>query len=136
MASTHRILKKLSKMQIIDEINISKFKVYQLSNNERVIYLNGFIKTTPNIIEKFIEEIKDIKGIIKVIQHGKETDSKVNMLIIGDEIDLSKIKGFIADIKSDYDYNISYMSLTEEQYDQMSKMGLYSGQKRTIFEKQ
>ncbi|MFW5891341.1 MAG: winged helix-turn-helix domain-containing protein [Nanoarchaeota archaeon] len=135
MATTHRILKSLVKSEIIKETNISKFKIYQLADNPKVKFLNSFIKESIKVVSIFVDKISHINGINRIILHGKEEKTRANILIIGQNIDVAKIKELVADIKEEYNYYISYMTLTEEQYDQMSNMGLYSGQKKLLFEK-
>ena len=134
MATAHRILRKLSKLEIIDEINISKFKVYRLGGNEKVVFLLSFIRESLKVVDIFVDRIKMISGITRIIQHGKPTEKKANILIIGKDVDTFPIKELVASIKEEYGYYISYMTLTEEQYEQMSSMGLYSGPKRILFE--
>lgn len=134
MASTHRVLKKLVRLEIIIEKNISKFKVYCLAQNEKVIYLRSFIKESQKVIEMFISRIRIFSSIKRVILHGKENENKANILIIGKEINSQRIKEIVADIKEDNNYHISYMVLTDEQYEQMSNMGLYSGTKKLLYE--
>ena len=70
MATTHRILKKLVHLEIIDEKNISKFKVYQLANNDKVIFLSSFIKESVKVINVFVNSVKGIPSVKKIIMHG------------------------------------------------------------------
>lgn len=135
IASSHRILKRLTKIEVIKETNISKFKVYQLAENERVNYLKSFFKESIKVLEIFIKEIEDVKGVRTVILHGKENATRANILLIGEGIDVSEVKRIVNDLKEQYDYSITHMSLTNEQYEQMSSMGLYSGTKKILFER-
>jgi hypothetical protein len=134
MATTHRILRRLVKLEVLIEKNISRFKVYILANNEKVTFLKTFIKETQKVVEIFVDKIKDLKGITQIILHGKESESRANILIIGDGIQAPKLKEVSGELKEQYNYYISYMTLTPEQYDQMSNMGLYSGQKKVLYE--
>ena len=99
-------------------------------------FLTSFIKQTVKVIEIFVKQVKDINGINAIIQHGKENQNRANLLLIGTDIPGTKIKEIIANIKEKYNFYISYMSLTVEQYEQMSSMGLYSGSKRVLYEKE
>ncbi|MFP4111443.1 MAG: hypothetical protein ACLFPQ_00075 [Candidatus Woesearchaeota archaeon] len=132
MATTHRTLTKLVKLEVLDEIKISKFKVYQLARNEKTNFLGSFIKQSVKVAELFVEKAKDIEGVEMIILHGKETDTKANLLIIGQEVPKEEIKSVAAELKEKYNFTISYLTLTQEQYEQMSAMGLYSGSKKIL----
>ncbi len=133
MASSHRILTKLVKLSVLDEIKISKFKVYQLLKNDRSAFLGSFIKQSVKVLEMFVDSIKNFPGVEMVILHGKEADNKANILIIGENVSKSDVKHVSADLREKYNYTISYLTLTHEQYGQMSEMGLYSGTKKTLY---
>jgi hypothetical protein len=135
MATTHRILTKLVKLGILDEIKISKFKVYQLAQNEKTEFLSSFIKESVKVLEVFIEAISSDPAIETIILVGKESDSKANVLIIGENVDAEKIKIAASDIKDQYNYKITYITMPQQQYDQMSSMGLYPGTKKTVYQK-
>ncbi len=133
IATTHRILTKLVRLNIISEIKISKFKVYQLSSNERTSFLSDFIKGSVKVTEIFVDMIKDDPGIESIILLGKEKESKANLIIIGKAIDGEKVKLATADVKEKYSYNITYMTMPAEQYEQMISMGLYPGTKEVLY---
>jgi len=135
MATTYRTLHKLVKLGILKEIKISKFKIYQLQQGEKASFLGGFIKQSVKVLELFVSQIRDMKDVHMVIQHGKSTEDRANLLIIGEQVDVAKIKVITADLKEDYSFTLSYLTLTPEQYNQMSEMGLYSGQKKILFER-
>jgi hypothetical protein len=132
LATTHRILSRLVKLEVLDEIKISKFKVYQIAQNEKTEFLGSFIKLSVNVIEIFVEMVKELEGIDLVILHGKETDKKANILLIGQTLPVVEIKAVVAELREKYSFTISYLTLTHEQYEQMSAMGLYSGSKKTL----
>lgn len=135
MATTHRILTKLVKLGIVDEIKISKFKVYQLARNEKTDFLASFIKESVKVLDMFIDMIKKDQNIESVILVGKESDSKANVLILGEEIDTEKVKIATSEIKENYNFTITYISMPQSQYEQMSSMGLYPGTKKEIYRK-
>ncbi len=136
MATTHRILTRLVKIGILSEIKISKFKVYQLAKNEKTEFLSSFIKGSVKVLDIFVDMIKDDDAIEAVILVGRESDAKANIIVIGQNIDSEKIKLASSEIKDQYNYKITYITMPMEQYDQMSSMGLYPGTKKTIYQKQ
>jgi len=70
-----------------------------------------------------------------ILLHGEEARDRANVLLIGDDIDSGKIKEICGSIKEEHNFIISPLTLTAEQYDSMSKMGLYSGKKNILFER-
>lgn len=135
VATTFRIVKKLLKLGLIEEIKIKKFKLYRLKEGPNTKFLEGFIREEKRILDLFIDGIRNIIGIGSVILHGKETKERANILIIGENIDSNAIKQICGEIKDKYNFTISSLTLTEDQFNQMSSMGLYSGEKKTLFKK-
>ncbi|MGM5482476.1 MAG: hypothetical protein ACQESF_03365 [Nanobdellota archaeon] len=134
MATTLRILNKLHKLDVVEISRISRFKLYNLKDNKKVKLLASVFKTDLRIMDKFIEMINNIPGLKKVILHGKEYNDRANVLLIGDNIDTGEVKRICAEIKEKYKYTINPLSLTDMQYEQMSQMGLYSGNKKTLLD--
>ncbi|RLE37969.1 hypothetical protein DRJ17_05290 [Candidatus Woesearchaeota archaeon] len=136
MATTHRILQKLKKASVIKERSISKFKVYTLMKNENADFLSTIMKHKPKAVETFIHEVIKVEDAIdRIILHGEERADRANLLLIGEDIDGGVVKSVAADIESQFNYRITFMILTQEQYAQMIDMGLYSGKKKIIWEK-
>lgn len=135
MATTLRILNKLNRLEIVEISKVSRFKLYSLYDNKKVKFLASIFKMDLRIMDKFVEMAKDLPGLKKVILHGKEHNDRANVLLIGDDIDTGEIKRISAEIKEKYKYTINPLSLTEMQYEQMSQMGLYSGNKKTLLDK-
>jgi hypothetical protein len=135
LTSTFRIILKLTELKVVRQLNISRFKLYKLDSNEMVDLLEPIIKEKKSVTDKFVELVRNTPGIFRIIQHGKETDSKSNILVIGEGIPPDEIKKMASVIKDNYDFNITYLTLTEEQYNQMVAMGLYSGEKKILFQR-
>ena len=135
MATTYRILQKLKDLSLVDEIKIGKFKVYSAANNDKVVFLDNLIKGEKKALKMFVNRVKELPGASSVILHGKDSDNKASIIIIGDEVDSETLKQLTFDIKEKYDFTISYLVLPQFQYDQMLEMGLYSGQKKILYKK-
>jgi len=135
LATCSRILHKLEHLDIIEARKISKFSLYRLKDNEKVKYLSRLFKEEVQFLKVFAHEAAKIKGINAIILHGKESADRANVLLIGSEIDPGEVKSLCADIKEKYNFLVSPLSLTHEQYSQMSQMGLYSGQKKVLYER-
>lgn len=134
MATCFRILLKLQKLNIVSVETISRFRLYRLQDNSKVEYLSQLFKENLKIIEKFVEKARLISGIKTMILHGKEQKDRASVLLIGADIDPGAVKELCAEIKERYSFVVSTLSLTEEQYDQMSRMGLYSGTKKILYD--
>jgi len=136
LATTYRIMQKLVALNLIDIITLSKFKVFVLAQNENTIFLESFLKESKKIMNYFIDELKKISEIEAVILHGDEEQDKANVLMIGENIDPNTIKRICGFIKEQYNFTISALTLTKEQFAQMSSMGLYSGKKKIVYKKE
>ena len=134
-ASSHRIINKLKDLGIVDQIKIKKLKLYKFRKTDKTEFLYSMLKKDIKIINIFIEKIKPMSGVQAALLHGKESNQRANVLIIGDNIDSGKIKEICGEIKEKYNFIISPLTLTAEQYEAMSKMGLYSEKKSILFEK-
>ena len=135
IATTSRILNKLAKLKILKIIKVSKFKIYQLDNNDNTKYLSKIFKKDVQILDLFVDSLKHQPGIQSIILHGEEKKDRANILLIGEEIDASNLKEAVGNIKTNHSFTISALTLTREQYEQMSQMGLYSGKKRSLYER-
>lgn len=135
-ATTFRIVNKLTNLDLLKQITITRIKLYQLNDNNNVEFLKGFIKDEVQVLKMFLNLVKDITSIKAIILHGKEMPNRANLLLIGKDIDPEQIKTICAEIKEKYDFTISPLTLAKEQYEQMSQMGLYSGQKKVIFNRE
>ncbi len=135
IASTFRIVKKLMELELIKQIKINKFKLYKTADNDNIAFLETFLKEGKKMVQLFVEKVKELEGISSIILHGEETEEKANLLLIGTNIDSNEIKRICAEIKEQYKFAISPLTLTQEQFTQMSNMGLYSGKKTVLFRK-
>ncbi len=136
LSSTHRIINKLLALDLIVRIKVKHLKVYGLKQNEKTNYLENILEEKKTIIDEFIESILQIKEIKAIILHGKEEKDKASILIIGEGIDNEIIRQAIVKIKEKYSFSINHMTLTEEQFNQMAAINLYSGKKEVLFERQ
>lgn len=135
LASTYRILNRILKLNIIEQVQIKRFKVYKLASNKRVDFLEQFLKEEKRILESFVDQIRTHAGIQAVILHGDAQPDRANVLLIGENIDTNELKRLCAEVKEKYNFTISPLTLTQEQFNQMSSMGLYSGKKKVLFKK-
>ena len=134
-ATTYRIIGKLVKAGIIEEIKISKFKVYKIIISEKTKGLSKLLKEEVNPLEIFVEKAKELDGIDSIILQGKKTNKSAIILIIGNEDVSKKVDVIVIDIKQKYNFNIDLVILSDLQFRQMTKLGVYSGEKKILWEK-
>lgn len=134
VATTYRILGKLQRLRIIKLLHFKKFKLYELSNSEQANTIRKVLGASSQALKAFVDSVSRIPGVQTIIEHGTTEKSKANLLIIGDAIDASQMKRICTEILSTYNYKITHLTLTLNQFEQMNRMGLYSGEKKVIFQ--
>ncbi len=134
-ATTYRILGKLVKAGITEEIKISKFKVYKIIINEKTRGLSKLLKEEVNPLEIFVEKAKEMEGIDSIILHGKKTSKSANILIIGNDNVSKKVDEICKELKQKHNFNIDFLILSDLQFRQMTKLGVYSGEKKVLWKR-
>ena len=132
-ASTYRILNKLVELEVLDVKEIKTAKLYTLAENKQVDFLKSILEVDK--VDYFVERASKLDGVQEILQLGKKSKNKVNLLMFGEDIDMAQVKLLVAEVKEKYDFTINQMVLSREQYEQMSQMGLYPGKKKSLFRK-
>jgi uncharacterized protein YueI len=135
VATTYRILAKLTKLNIIKIKKISKFKLYSLSNSEEAQFISSLFLEKQNSLDLFVANAKEDKRIESIIIQGEEGEDKANLIIIGSHIDASKLDELTEKIQKETGFQISFVPVDSEQFKKMTSMGLYSGKKSVIYER-
>lgn len=131
VTSTFRILQDLATLGIIQKREWKTSKVYSCESNEKVEFLKELFTEEFDGIAEFVRSVQDVLGIQNIILHGARKKDKANLLLIGEGIDAPKIDQACKTIK-DKGFEVTFLTLTQEQYTQMVKMGLYSGEKKIL----
>lgn len=134
-ATTYRIIKKLVKAGIVEQQKIKKLKLYRFRTTDKTNFLYNLLKKDVNLINEFVEQISKLDNVSMVLLHGKESNQRASVLIIGADVDAGRVKEICGGIKERYNYIVSPLVLTAEQFEQMKGMGLYSGKEEVLFEK-
>jgi DNA-binding transcriptional ArsR family regulator len=135
ITSTFRLLRYFENLNLIEKKVWKTSKTYSCKNNEKTSYLKELFIEEFDGINTFLEAVKNLSEIKQVIAHGKRTKNKANLLLIGENIDQNKIEDITQEIKNK-GFDLSYVCLTNSQYHQMAKMGLYSGEKKVLSDSQ
>ncbi len=131
LTSTFRILQELSSLQIINKREWKTSKVYSCQKNEKADFLKELFIEEFDGLTEFVGMVKDLAGLQNVILHGTRKKGKANVLLIGTDIDLEPVEK-ACKVLGEKGFELSYLTLAKEQYLQMSKMGLYSGEKKVL----
>ncbi|MFH1506393.1 MAG: hypothetical protein ABIE94_05405 [archaeon] len=135
VATTFRLINQLVKLEIIKLSQFKKTKFYSWAKNKNTKFIESILLAEKKtILDSFIEKIMH-ENIAMIVLHGKENKDKANLLIIGNNLDVTSINAAASEIREKENYNIITLTLTPEQYNQMSSMGLFPEKKSILYEK-
>jgi len=134
LTSTFRILQEFTALGLIQKREWKTSKVYSCQTNEKVDFLKELFTEDYDGISEFVHSLQDLSSIQSIILHGTRKKDKANLLLIGEGIDLPTKENIdqICKLIKEKGFEISFLTLTPEQYTQMIKMGLYSGEKKIL----
>ncbi len=133
VATVYRILRKLTRYDLIKFNKIKSLRLYKISNNDAIEFLRPLFEDSDAHLAEFIDLVSPDPNIYSIIQYGKESKDRINLLVIGDKVDSEPVKGVVYAIKEKYGITLNTLVLEPDQYVQMSDMGLYSGRKKELF---
>ena len=131
MASTFRILQGLVKAEMVQRRVWKNSKVYSCLHNEKVDFARELFHEEFDGLGEFVQAVQDLSSIQNILLHGVQKKGKANVLLIGEKIDTPRIEEACQKLR-EKGFELSYLTLTKEQYAQMVKMGLYSGEKKVL----
>ncbi len=131
-ASTYRVLKSMKELKLIIEYKDKHLKTYSIDKKNSTLF-SHMLEDRLTAVEEFVEAVKDLYGLKKIIKHGEQEKNKVNILLLGENIDEEKIRQSVVDIKQKYGLTIIFLVLSPDQYEQLLNMGLYPGKKETLY---
>ncbi len=129
LASTFRILQELVQANILERKEWKNSKTYRCLENSE--FLRELFYEEFDGLGEFVKALGTLGGVQSLILHGAKKKDKASVILIGDSLDNAKIEGICSEIRQK-GFEINFMTLTQNQYEQMSKMGLYSGEKKVI----
>jgi len=134
IATTLRILDKLVKQGIVDLIVVGKSKVYKLKKGEKTMALNQFLKNEEEHLLGFIDNVKQHPRLKKVILETK-TNNSAKLLLVGNFLPTEKIASLVEEIRRTNHFRIQFIELTEKQFEDMEKIGIYDLNKKIIWQR-
>jgi 2,3-bisphosphoglycerate-independent phosphoglycerate mutase len=118
-------------MQILEKRQWKTSKIYSCQQNKKVKFLQELFYEQFDGVNAFVQKVSNILQIQNIILHGATKKAKANVLLIGQDIPEPQIKQAVEELKIK-GFELSYLLLAKGQYEQMAKMGLYSGEKRVL----
>ena len=133
LGSTHRIIQQLKRLELINEKKEKYLKTFR-ANQENLTIFSTLLEDKKSALQEFSEFISNVEGVNMAVLHGEEEKDKASVLIVGENLDQTKIRMKTTELKEKYDFNIIYLILVPTQYEQMLSMGLYRGRKIILYE--
>jgi len=131
LSSTYRILQSLVSLEILQRREWKNSKVYRTNSNDKVEFLKELFHEDFDGLQEFVETVKDFSGIQSIVLHGKSSKSKANVLLIGEYINQDRIEEVCRSLQLK-GFELTFLTLTKSQYEQMSRMGMYQGEKKIL----
>jgi len=135
IATAMRILEKLSRQNVVEIILIGRSKFYRLKQSEKTLLLNKLLKNQEEHILKFTEKIKQHPRVKKIILESKTKDS-AKILLVGSFLPTEKIQAIVEEMRREDHFRIQFVELSEKQFEDMKKIGLYDLDKKIIWERE
>ncbi len=131
MATTFRILQQLVSTGLLSRKQWKTSKVYRCQDTEEVQFLRELFHTEYDGVQDFVSIVQDIPGVQSIIMQGEGKKGKANLILLGEGMDTNTIEESCQKVR-EKGFELSYLTLTRKQYEQMVKMGLYGGEKKVL----
>lgn len=131
-ATTYRIIKTMKGLELLEEEKIKHLKLYVLNEKNASPFME-LLEDKRSVLQEFSEFISGVEGVQLAVLHGKEEKDKASVLIVGVNILQDVIRQKVVELRQKYGFNLIYLVLDPEQYEQMVSMGLYPGKKINLF---
>lgn len=134
ITTTLRILQRLSEKGYLKTTAIGKARFYQLEKNEKTMALLKFLEKESAPFQYLISELTKIPRLKKIVLESKENNS-AKVLLIGDFLPTEKINKLIEEIRFRDNFKISFVEITENQYEKLKNFQNYDLEKKVIWKK-
>lgn len=128
LTSAFRILQELTEKKILQRREWKTSKVYGCVKNEAADFLRDLLEEEYDGVQDFVQSVQLVSGIQNILLHGGSRKGRANVMLIGENIDVVKVEEACKAIR-EKGFELSFLTLTKVQYEQMLRMGLYSGEK-------
>ena len=131
MASAFRILQGLVREGLLHKRKWKTSTIYSCVQNEKRDVLKELFSNEYDGVYEFVQLLAGLEGVQNIILHGSQRKGKANVLVLGEQIDGNKVEEACQKVR-EKGFELSYLTLSKKQYDQMAKMGLYQGEKKVV----
>ncbi|MBI2572315.1 helix-turn-helix domain-containing protein [Candidatus Woesearchaeota archaeon] len=128
LTSTYRTLQDFVGLGLVGRREWKTSKVYRMEANDKTAFLKELLHEEYDGVPDFVDAVGGMQGVESVLLQGVRKKGKANILIIGQGIEGGPVEEIAKRIK-DKGFDLSFLTLTQNQYEQMMKMGLYAGEK-------
>jgi len=135
IATTFRIMQKLTSLEIVHVNQIKKLKIYSYGDGKAAKFVEQLIEIRRGAVEEFVERCRAIEEVQQVILHGRKQKDRANFLIIGTNVPSGPLVEAQATVKEQLGFTCIYLVLGPQQYEQMVEMGLYAGDRQVLLQK-
>jgi DNA-binding MarR family transcriptional regulator len=139
VSTTFRILNKLVEKEFIKSMVIGRTRFYQLNNNEKtqrvvkILKYGGETATSTTPLNEFLEKIKTVGRVKKVILKSKDS-SKATLILVGDFIPVDRVQRIINEIKSNKEYQIEFVELSQRQFEALYNITEFKRLGKVLYE--
>jgi PAS domain S-box-containing protein len=134
VATTFRIIRKLISKEFVIPVKIKKVSIYKLADNEKTKYLSKLLKSGTEPLQKFTEELSKNPKIKKIILESKN-DDQAQLIVVTNSLLTEDIKKVCEQIKKEYNLNINFVEILENQYKGLKNFK-FDLEKKIIWEKE
>lgn len=131
ITSVFRILQELTAAGIIKKKEWKNSKVYSLEENEQASVIRELFVEEFEGLDEFVSLAGALPGVQSLILSGPKKKDKASVLVIGEGVDVGKVRDVCQQLKVK-GFEVTFLTLGKEQYEQMTKMGLYPGEKKVL----
>jgi predicted transcriptional regulator len=131
LTSTFRLLQEFVDAGLIKRREWKNSKVYSPEDNEKVAYLKELFYEEFDGLGEFVNSVSGISSIQSIVTYGPKKKDKASVMLIGEGIDATRVTEVCQQLK-EKGFELTFLTLTKTQYEQMTKMGLYSGDKKVL----
>ena len=131
VTSTFRILQELTNAGLVKRREWKNSKVYSPEDNEKVTFLKELFYEEFDGLGEFLNSVSGMTSIQSIVSYGPKKKDKGSVMLIGEGIDSNKVTEICQQLK-EKGFELTFLTLTKNQYDQMTRMGLYSGDKKVL----
>ena len=132
LSSTFRILQELTTTGLVHRRKWKTSTLYRCPATEQVAFLRELWEEPLDGALEFAKKMQHHSQISHILVHGQQKRNKANVLVIGEQLDQVPLEEACKELKS-RGIEITYLTLTKEQYRQLVNMGLYAGEKKIVY---